>query len=791
MTGFEHTTDRAEGQSRSKKEIFLQQLDQALEEAKQEAERIAADVESSPEQRRYAEKNVRIGEKRRELFLAEHDVTGSLKGDRFGQDLAVLFNAENAFVTDQEGNLTVSAEMEKTHVLLVNMGELDRLNSAGDHGPGDAALAMTFQKIESVVKAQLMQAHPEMKDEAELASRYSIYRYSGNDFAIILKDANLEMTDTLRGELVSLDLGKPNGDRVPLSTDSVPISEVYQVLNRLREQPDEREQFDGEAKKATLAIDVLKDLVQTQNDISKGQIRMERMVEKIHEARKAGDESKAEEFYLEFQQKSLKALFEDPKIPSESLPYAQLVSELEGLRAFDIPPSATWRHALESRPMEAALRQLKSRREEDFSTDQAVGQVALERLRTRITPARKEGGEQAAVYAPPKPTRGKMALEGLQKIAETALEQNQKNPEDMDAYQDAEIARLDYAIASAWHDHLTGLERRGPMYASMEKAFEEKKTVSTLFIDMAFLKYFNNVGGSKVGDVAIQKAAEILDAVAAKFADKGVTAYRFGGDEFAMSIVGGDEELLKQVRLEINTLQAEAGPIPASPESQPGYVPEALVFNIGATHAGDKDTFKERLKSLHVKLHKEGTPEEANELAELAIKFSDKEVELYKAIDRLDLLVTRFAKEGETAHGKLIEEYSQKAIFGKLGSEKVREWAKAIAEAGEEQSVAVLQRVQKEIREFTLERIDKKNEKKTGYKNSIDRLMDNQIRFSYFVKRERELEATIEHLSKRLADLSARLAEKDTKIEELHAALRIAQEERETVAGLKQKIIAA
>lgn len=786
MSDFEHTTDGAHEQMRSKKEIVLQQLDQALEEAKQEAERVAAHAESTPEQRRSAEKNVLIGEKRRELFLAEHDVTGSLKGDRFGQDLAVLFNAENAFATGPDGNLAMSADMEKTHVLLVNMGELDRLNAGGDHGPGDTALEMTYRKIESAVKAQLMQAHPEIKDEAELASRYSIYRYSGNDFAVILKDTNLEMTDTLRGELVSLDLEKPNEDRVPLSTDAVSLAEVYQVLNRLRENPEERELFDGEAKKATLAIDVLKDLVQTQNDISKGQVRMERMVEKIRESRKAGDESRAEEFYLEFQQKSLKTLFEDPKIPSESLPYAQLVSELEGLHAFDIPPSATWRHALESRPMEAALRQLKSRREEEATTETAVGRVALERLRTRIASPKAEGAARGneSAYTPPKPTRGKALLEGLRVTAATALEQNQQHPEDMDAYQDAEIARLDYAIASAWHDHLTGLERRGPMYASMEKAFEEKKTVSTLFIDMAFLKYFNNVGGSKVGDVAIQKAAEILDTVAAMFADKGVTAYRFGGDEFAMSIVGGDEELLKQVRLAITTLQAEAGPIPASPESQPGYVPEALVFNIGATHAGDKDAFKEKLKSLNVKLKKEGTPEETNELAELAVKFSDKEVELYKAIDRLDLLVTRLAKEGETAHGKLIEEYSQKAIFGKFGSEKVREWAKALAEAGEEQSVSVLQRVQKEIREFTLERIDKKNEKKTGYKNSIDRLMDNQIRFSYFVKRERELEATIERLS-------TRLAEKEGKIEELQAALRIAQEERDTVAGLKQKILGA
>src|SRR5947207_2594820 len=87
-----------------------------------------------------------VARKEKELFLWQQDTTGALKGDRFGADLRAQFE----LLGGRE-----LADGERSHVLLINMGELDRLNESGDHALGDKALELTFVRIQEQIRTHL------------------------------------------------------------------------------------------------------------------------------------------------------------------------------------------------------------------------------------------------------------------------------------------------------------------------------------------------------------------------------------------------------------------------------------------------------------------------------------------------------------------------------------------------------------------------------------------------------------------------------------------------------------
>src|SRR5574337_1374330 len=99
-------------------------------------------------------------------------------------------------------------------------------------------------------------------------------------------------------------------------------------------------------------------------------------------------------------------------------------------------------------------------------------------------------------------------LNGLAASAEESARPCAANPDDVDACQQAEIAKLNLEIESAWRDSLTGLEQRGRLFENLEAGLDGGESVSMVFIDMAFLKYFDKEGGAETGNLAIQKTAE-------------------------------------------------------------------------------------------------------------------------------------------------------------------------------------------------------------------------------------------------------------------------------------------
>ncbi len=95
-------------------------------------------------------------------------------------------------------------------------------------------------------------------------------------------------------------------------------------------------------------------------------------------------------------------------------------------------------------------------------------------------------------------------------------------------------------------DALTGLPgstKFRDYIADIESGNRGALSCGVLFFDVNGLKEYNDTKGHRAGDLLIQKAAESLHALT----DKGVSAFRVGGDEFAVIITGRDESFLNEI----------------------------------------------------------------------------------------------------------------------------------------------------------------------------------------------------------------------------------------------------
>ncbi len=108
-------------------------------------------------------------------------------------------------------------------------------------------------------------------------------------------------------------------------------------------------------------------------------------------------------------------------------------------------------------------------------------------------------------------------------------------------------------------DALTGLPGNTKFrdyIADIESGNMGATSVGVLFFDVNGLKEYNDTKGHRAGDLLIQKAAESLHTLT----DTGVSAFRVGGDEFAVIITGRDEsflhEMLEKWRRELAELNA-------------------------------------------------------------------------------------------------------------------------------------------------------------------------------------------------------------------------------------------
>ena len=150
-------------------------------------------------------------------------------------------------------------------------------------------------------------------------------------------------------------------------------------------------------------------------------------------------------------------------------------------------------------------------------------------------------------------------------------------------------------------DTLTGLPNKDVFNADLAQTITQEthgNEFGIVSIDMGFLQYFNNIGSPdrKVGDLAISKTAYILESVIEELDRKGIKAkaYRTGGDEFNIIIIGGKDriteatELIYEKNLEQNpTVETPNGLVPNAPNTKASYVPRMLQFDTGYVHSSD------------------------------------------------------------------------------------------------------------------------------------------------------------------------------------------------------------
>lgn len=707
---------------------------------------LVASLELFPE----GSKKRKMTERQLELFDAQHDNTGSWKSEYFGRDMREDLKTRGLEL-GADGKLPVSPEDARTHYMLVNMGELDRINATGDHSSGDIALEETAKGIRAMI------------GETVNESQFEIYRYAGNDFGVRLIGVDRETAEKITRALCGkVDVTKALNaeDHVPIEASLASQSDIIDVLNKL--EPEDLANVMSEERPEGQAIGVTRELLQQQNDRQKIESRMRRMQEVLDQ-----DPGKAKDFYQKYQKKILGELF---KNGDKDAP------DFEVFRERFVASDNEARSRL---AMEEARRQHASRRETQRGLDRTLSELAAKETlgaqsfqeKKQVADVPREAQSEAQFEAP-KPTRGFLMIEEKRAIYDSL----QKSGADTE---DIELAQLDYEIERANRDRLTGLNERGRMFQALESGLEQGKAVGSIYIDMAFLKYFDKEANSETGNVAIKKAAEIIDSIAEEASREGiqVEAYRVGGDEFAFSVVGNDPYAIQKVLAMIVNRQNEATAIPLQGENALGtFYKQKLSFNFGAFGPMDIEASREYLRTNKIPIDAEpGTPEERNQIAELSLRLADKQLEMQKGINRISFLrrMKRQVNGNDNTKYTQLLKYSQKAIFGEAGEKFIEK----IADGSPEELL-------EEITEFVIEQIKIKNQKKDAYETSIDRIIDERAHEMFF-------EQQINGLKYQLARTQASLEQAQGENTHLKQQVQVLEEEIRNVARIKERILKA
>jgi GGDEF domain-containing protein len=375
-------------------------------------------------------------------------------------------------------------------------------------------------------------------------------------------------------------------------------------------------------------------------------------------------------------------------------------------------------------------------------------------------------------FVAPEETSGKKKLEELRQKAAAFTD-----PSSIEA----RLAQTAADLEKAKRDERSGLYTRGVYFDAMEAGFEKGQEVSTIAIDMAFLKYFDKEGGPGTGDLAVKKAVEVLDNVATKFKNEGieVEAFRVGGDEFAMTIVGGDGRTIQEVVTEIREGARLGGRIPPTAGASARYKSEGLQFNYGVRRALNKDAFRLELELAGVPLKTPAGSDDTNELAEYLVRLADKEVEIQKGVNRLMMLLDRTVNAGEESNLEMLKAYSQKAIFGAAGEAKLAEFAKQLADSPER--TVELGRIRGKATEFVVAQLDAKNAQVAHFESSLDKRLEDAVRIRFFEQRIAELEDEIDALHAQVDSQSANH-------EMYRQAARAAEEEKQAIVQLRERM---
>ena len=727
----------------------------------------------------------------RERFFWEHDTTGAWKGERFGRDLAGILDQSGIERTPEGQVVLKNPEAGKrTHLLQVNMGELDRLNASGDHALGDRGLELTFERVQSAIQEKLKTANPEV-DESELLGRFQIYRTAGNDFSVILKDADEVFAETVREALSApLDISAERSDQdpIPLSASRVTLEEGVSFLNHL-----DRRLADPKADRRD-TITVLREKLQTVNDFEKVRTRAERMASALRPER--GEKMSPEKLY-EFLKKYTGSLFLESG-ETEPLDFESFKMRIETLGAHEEHPHE-WRKRVFNVAREEALKQFHVRNADRLGDEARIIELVADEFdekladRAGFSPRIVSEVESAASSNRPDVRKAeKSEIEsfneriqalgptaGEQKIAELRLAIDRLSSEaGTNGEKKMALAKSELALELAKRDRATGLYGRGVYFQTLESALEKKQPMTAVAIDMAFLKFFDKEGGAKTGDAAIHAAGRILDAVRREIQEKhgiAVEAFRVGGDEFSLTIQSEDPAIAALVpELLRKHSEEDVGPISAHDGAGPNYQPESLQFNVGIAPA-----------SRHGESHEESGPPSAEARRRAADHLNheaDAAVESEKALNRFAFLLGRSlsaARGAEAGALSTLMTYSEKSIFGNIGRAKIDAWTRDIISARK----TIAEIVQTELTPFIAEELRRKGKEDVQFSAELVQRLSEELEHTFSGLRIRDLESDLERAEEALGREHEKVVSAKQEIAEL-------RQNRDEIAGLRQKIAA-
>lgn len=114
-------------------------------------------------------------------------------------------------------------------------------------------------------------------------------------------------------------------------------------------------------------------------------------------------------------------------------------------------------------------------------------------------------------------------------------------------------------------DNLTGLYNQRHFYNKLqeeiERANRQKHNLSLILLDLNNFKVYNDKYGHLAGDTVLSKSGKIVQA---NIRDNVDTAFRYGGDEFAVILVEADENIVKNICERLKNEFEEVGEVSAS-----------------------------------------------------------------------------------------------------------------------------------------------------------------------------------------------------------------------------------
>jgi two-component system cell cycle response regulator len=114
-------------------------------------------------------------------------------------------------------------------------------------------------------------------------------------------------------------------------------------------------------------------------------------------------------------------------------------------------------------------------------------------------------------------------------------------------------------------DNLTGLYNQRHFYNKLreeiERANRQKHNLSLILLDLNNFKAYNDKYGHLAGDTVLSKSGKIIQA---NIRDNVDTAFRYGGDEFAVILVEADESIVKNISGRLKSEFEEVGEVSAS-----------------------------------------------------------------------------------------------------------------------------------------------------------------------------------------------------------------------------------